>query len=236
MLPIRTSPRYEMLFGKGEFNCTLLIGPDPIGGNFDYQVFLEARRKLKLIDLKMTVNERGLEVYEKIFDFNGSSIKARIQLVLGRNYHGDVQELWREALANDGLIYLKTHAGYGRHISLSDDVRYFTEYLKKGSDQTHKKPYRLFYLDCCKSEIYYQDVLRDYAGDDTDLILNKWFCDFQIIGPVVVLIDELTKGSDFTTIVSEMNYKYGVPHIDPDDDPADLMLDRKMITYCISKG
>src|SRR3990172_5991929 len=111
---IRTSPRYEMLFGKGEFNCTLLIGPDPIGGNFDYQVFLEARRKLKLIELKMTVNERGLEVYEKIFDFNGSSIKARIQLVLGRNYHGDVQELWREALANDDLIYLKTHAGYGR--------------------------------------------------------------------------------------------------------------------------
>ena len=231
MPPIRTSPRYEMLFGKREFNGTLLIGPDPIGGNFDYQVFLEARRKLKLIDLKMTANERGLEVYEKIFDFNGSSIKARIQLVLGRNYHGDVQELWRKALANDDLIYLKTHAGYGRHISLSDDARYFTEFLKKGSDQTRKKPYRLFYLDCCKSEMYYQDVLRDYAGDDTDLILNKWFCDFQIIGPAVVLIDELTKGSDFPTIVSEMNKKYGAPHIDPDDDPADLMLDRKMITY-----
>jgi len=84
--------------------------------------------------------------------------------------------------------------------------------------------------------MYYQDVLRDYAGDDTDLILNKWFCDFQIIGPVVVLIDELMKGSEFPTIVSEMNKKYGAPHIDPDDDPADLMLDRKMITYCISKG
>jgi hypothetical protein len=82
----------------------------------------------------------------------------------------------------------------------------------------------------------YQDVLRDYAGDYIYLILNKWFCDFQIIGPVVVLIDELMKGSDFPTIISEMNNKYWVPHIDPDDDPADLVLDRKMITYCISQG
>jgi len=236
MSPIRTSPRYEMLFGNGEFNGTLLIGPDPLGGNFDYQVFLEARRKLKLIDFQMTGSERGLEVYEKIFDFNNKSIRAQIQLVHGRNYHDDVQGLWREALLNDDLIYLKTHAGYGRHISLSDDVRYFTEFLKKGSDHTHKKPYRLFYLDCCKSEMYYQDVLRDYSGDETDLILNKWFCDFQMIGPVVALINELTKGSDFTTIVSEMNNKYGIPHIDPDDDPADLLFDRKMITYCISPG
>jgi len=127
-------PRYELLFGEGEFNGTLLIGPDPLGGNFDYQVFLEARRKFKLIDFRMTGSERGLEVYEKIFDFNNKSIKAHIQLVHGRNYHGDVQELWHEALANDDLIYLKTHAGYGRHISLSDDVRYFTEFLKKVSD------------------------------------------------------------------------------------------------------
>ena len=230
---IRTSPRYELLFSEGEFKGTLLVGPDPLGGNFDYQVFLEARRRLKLIDFQMTGSERGLEVYEKIFVFNNKRIKAHMQLVHGRNYHGDVQELWCEALTNDDLIYLKTHAGYGRHISLSDDVRYFTEFMKKGSEHTHKKPYRLFYLDCCKSEMYYEDVMRDYAGDDTDLILNKWFCDFQIIGPVVVLIDELMKGSDFPTIVSEMNCEYGVPHIDPDDDPADLMLDRKMITYGI---
>ncbi len=234
-MPItRTSPRYELLFCEGEFNGTLLIGPDPLGGNFDYQVFLEARRKFKLIDFRMTDSERGREVYEKIFYINNKSIKAHIQLVHGRNYHGDVQELWHEALANDDLIYLKTHAGYGRHISLSDDVRYFTEFLKKVSECS-KKPYRLFYLDCCKSEMYYEDVLRDYAGDDTDLILNKWFCDFQIIGPVIVLIDELMKGSDFHTIVSEMNNEYGVPHIDPDDNPADLIQDRKMITYCISQ-
>lgn len=235
MPPIRKSPRYELLFCDGKFNATLLIGPDPLGGNFDYQVFLEARRKLKLIGLKMRDSKRGIEEYEKIFDHNGSTVKARIRLVHGKNYHGDLQELWRKALANDDLIYLKTHAGYGRHISLSDDVRYFTEFLKKGSDHSRKKTYRLFYLDCCKSKMYYEDVLRDYAGDDTDLILNKWFCDFQIIGPVVVLIDELMKGSDFPTIVSEMNNEYGVPHVDPDDDPADLLLDRKMITYCISQ-
>jgi len=60
-------------------------------------------------------------------------------------------------------------------------------------------------------------------------------CDFQIIGPVIVLIDELMKGSDFPKIVSEMNNEYGVPHIDPDDDPADLIKERKMITYCISQ-
>lgn len=28
---IRTAPRYDMLFGEGIFNGTLLIGPDPPG-------------------------------------------------------------------------------------------------------------------------------------------------------------------------------------------------------------
>jgi hypothetical protein len=83
--------------------------------------------------------------------------------------------------------------------------------------------------------MYYKDVLRNYAGDDTDLILHKWFCDYQIIGPVIVLLDELMKGSDFSTIVSEMNDEYGIPHFDVDDDPEDMTLDRKMVTYSISR-
>ncbi|VVB96037.1 Uncharacterised protein [uncultured archaeon] len=223
-----------MLFNEGVLNGTLLIGPDPLGANFDYQVFLEARRKMRLIGLQMTGSERGLEEYQKIFSFNGNSIKARIRLVMGRNYQGDLRELWRETLTYEDLIYLKTHAGYGTHISLSDNVSYFTEAMKEGYDQPRKKPYRLFYLDCCKSEKYYKEVLRGYTGDGTDLILHKWFCDYQIVGPVIVLIDELMNGSDFETIVSKMNDEYGIPHFDVDDEPEDLSLDRKMITYSIS--
>ncbi len=108
---------------------------------------------------------------------------------------------------------MKTHAGYGRHLSLSDDVSYFTGAMKKGHDRLRREPYRLFYLDCCKSEMYYKEVLRDYLGD-IDLILHKWFCDYKIIGPVIVLINELMKGSDFETIVSKMNDEYGIPHFD----------------------
>ncbi len=231
----RTSPRYDMLFGEGKFNGTLLIGPDPLGENFDYQVFLEARRKLKLIGLGMTEGKRGLEEYQKGFNFNGRSIHARIRLVLGRLYSGDLRELWRESLSNEGLIYLKTHAGYGVHLSLSDDVRYFTDAMKEGSDHPCKRPYQLFYLDCCKSEMYYEEALRGHAGDGVDMILHKWFCDYQKIGPVTVLIDELINGSDFETIVSKMNDEYGIPHFDVDDKPEDMRLDRKMITYSISR-
>ncbi|MCZ7393073.1 MAG: hypothetical protein ABOK23_06205 [Candidatus Methanoperedens sp.] len=231
---IRIAPRYDMLFNNGEFNGTLLIGPDPLGANFDYKVFLEARRKLRLIGLKMTDSKRGLEEYQKTFSFNDKSIKARIQLVLGRNYRGNLQELWRETLAQEDLIYLKTHAGYGRHLSLSDDVSYFTDTMKKGSDHPRRKPYQLFYLDCCKSEMYYKEVLHDYVGDSIDLILHKWFCDYKIIGPVIVLIDELMKGSDFETIVSKMNDEYGIPHFDVEDKPEDMRLDRKMVTYSIA--
>jgi hypothetical protein len=127
MPPIRTSPRYDMLFNECLFNGTLLIGPDPLGANFDYQVFLEARRKLKLIDFQMTESKRGLEEYQKIFSFNDKIIKARIRLVHGRNYRGNLRELWHQVLAHEDLIYLKTHAGYGTHLSLSDDVNYFTD-------------------------------------------------------------------------------------------------------------
>lgn len=232
----RTAPRYDMLFSEGIFNATLLIGPDPLGANFDFKVFLEARRKMKLIDLKLTDSERGIEEYQKIFNFNGSIVKARIRLVLGRNYRGDIHELWREALAQDDLIYLKTHAGYGRHLSLSDNVSYFTDAMKEGSDISRKKAYQLFYLDCCKSEVYYKEVLRQYAGDGVDMILHKWFCDYQITGHVIVLIDELMNGADFETIVSKMNDEYGVPHIDVDDDPEDLKQDRQMVTYCLSQN
>jgi hypothetical protein len=231
----RTAPRYDMLFSDGTFNGTLIIGPDPLGENFDFQVFLEARRKMKLIGPRMTDSKRGLEEYQKIFSFNGNSIRARIRLVIGRNYGGNLQELWRESLAREDLIYLKTHAGYGRHISLSDDVSYFTDAMKEGSDHPRRKSYQLFYLDCCKSEMYYKDVLRDYVGDDIDIILHKWFCDYKIIGPVVVLINELMKGSDFETIVSKMNDEYGIPHFDVEDRPEDLRLDRKMVTYSVSQ-
>ncbi len=230
---IRTAPRYDMLFNGGIFKGTLLIGPDPLGGNFDYQVFLEARRKMRLISLQTTGNERGLEEYQKIFSFKGNSIKARIRLVMGRNYQGDLRKLWSESLTNEDFIYLKTHADYGRHLSLSDNIGYFTETMKEGLDHPRKKPYRLFYLDCCKSEKYYKEVLRSYVGDGTDLILHKWFCDYQIIGPVIVLIGELMKGSDFETIVSKMNDEYGAPHIDVDDEPQDLIPNRKMITYSL---
>jgi hypothetical protein len=229
------SPQYDMLFSEGVFNGTLLIGPDPLGANFDYQVFLEARRKMKLIDLQMTEGERGLEEYQKTFNFNGNIVKARIRLVLGRNYHGNLQELWCETLAKDDLIYLKTHAGYGRHLSLSDDVSYFTDAMKKGSDHPRKKSHQLVYLDCCKSEMYYKEIMRDYVGDDVDLILHKWFCYYLIIGPVIVLLDELMNGSDFETIVSKMNDEYGIPHFDVEDDPADMRLDRKMVTYSTGK-
>jgi len=236
MSPIRTSPRYDLLFSEDIFYGTLLIGPDPLGGNFDYQVFLEARRKLKLIDFQMTESERGHEEYQRTFSFNGRVIKARIRLVHGRNYHGNLHELWSEALTHEDLIYLKTHAGYGTHLSLSDDVSYFTDSMIKGGyDHPFRKPYRLFYLDCCKSEVYYKEVLRNYAGDGTDFILHKWFCDYQIIGPVIVLIDELIKGENFETIVSKMNNEYGIPHFDVDDDPEVMTLDRKMVTYSLNQ-
>jgi hypothetical protein len=232
---IRTAPRYDMLFSKGIFNGTLLIGPDPLGAGFDYEVYLLARRKLRDIGFSLTDSERGMEEYRKIFHFNGSSIKARMRLVLGRNYSGDLQELWRETLTNEDLIYLKTHAGYGSHISLSNNVRYFTDAMREGSDHLRRKQYQLFYLDCCKSELYYKQVLRDYLGDNIDLILHKWFCNYRITGPVIVLINELMKGSDFETIVSEMNDEYGIPHFDVDDKPEDMRLDRKMVTYSVSK-
>lgn len=227
---IRTAPRYDMLFSDGKFNGTLLIGPDPLGENFDYEVFVEARRKLRDIGLGMTNGKRGLEEYGKTFTFNGDSIEARIKLVLARNYSGNLQELWRETLVHEDFIYLKTHAGRGSHLSLTKDARYFTDAMKEGFDRPRKK-YRLFYLDCCKSEMYYKQVLRDFAGDDADLILHKWFCDYRIIGPVVVLIDELMNGSSFETIVSRMNDEYGIPHFDVDDKPEDMRLDRKMVTY-----
>ncbi len=233
---IRAAPRYDMLFSEGMFNGTLLIGPDPLGLDFDHKVFLEARRKLRAIGFQMTDSKRGMEEYRKIFSFNDQSIKARIRLVLGRNYRGNLRELWRETLAHEDFIYLKTHAGYGRHLSLSDDVSYFTDAMKNGSDHPRRKQYLLFYLDCCKSEMYYEQVLRDYAGDDIDLILHKWFCDYKIIGPVIVLIDELMKAADFETIVLKMNDEYGIPHFDVEDKPEDMRLDRKMVTYSISQN
>jgi len=107
--------------------------------------------------------------------------------------------------------------------------------MKEGFDIPGRKPYQLYYLDCCKSEKYYRDVFRNYVGGDgVDLILHKWFCDYKIIGPVVVLIRELMAGSDFETIVAKMNDEYGIVHFDVEDDPADKRLDRKMVTYSLS--
>jgi len=231
----RISPRYDILFSEGKFHGTLLIGPDPLGANFDYGVFLEARRRLRLIGLRLTESKRGFEEYQKTFNYNNKIINSRIRLFLGRNFSGNLQEIWRETLANEDLIYLKTHAGYGKHLSLSDDVSYFTDAMKEGFDIPGRKPYQLYYLDCCKSEKYYRDVFRNYVGGDgVDLILHKWFCDYKIIGPVVVLIRELMAGSDFETIVAKMNDEYGIVHFDVEDDPADKRLDRKMVTYSLS--
>jgi len=225
-----------MLFSDGEFNGTILIGPDPLGADFDYRVFLEARRRLRKIGFRMIDSKRGFEEYQKYFTYDNNNIKARLHLVLGRNYEGNLQEFWRETLAHEDFIYLKTHAGYGRHLSLSDDVRYFTDAMKEGFGLPDRKPYQLYYLDCCKSEMYYKDVFRSFIGSDgVYLILNKWFCDYKIIGPVMVLIWELMGGSDFDTIVSKMNHEYGIPHFDVEDAPEDMRLDRKMVTYSVSE-
>ncbi|MFZ3384018.1 MAG: hypothetical protein WA144_08845 [Candidatus Methanoperedens sp.] len=231
----RIAPRYDLLFSESKFNATFLIGPDPLGANFDFTVFLEARHRLISIGFRLTDSKRGFVEYQKTFNYNNKNIKARIRLFLGRNFSGNLQETWRESLASEDLIYLKTHAGYGKHLSLSDDVSYFTDAMKEGFDLPDRKLYQLYYLDCCKSEMYYKDVFRNYVGGDgVDLILHKWFCDYMIIGPVVVLISELMAGSDFETIVSKMNDEYGIPHFDVEDDPADKRLDRKMVTYSVS--
>jgi hypothetical protein len=231
----RIAPLYDMLFGEGTFNATLLIGPDPLGKNFDFGVFLEVRRRLISIGFRLTDSKRGFVEYQKTFNYKNKNIKARIRLFLGRNFSGNLQDTWRKSLSNEDLIYLKTHAGYGKHLSLSDDVSYFTDAMKEGFDRPDRKPYQLYYLDCCKSEMYYKDVFRNYVGGDgVDLILHKWFCDYLIIGPVVVLIRELMAGSDFETIVMKMNEEYGIPHFDAEDDPADKRLDRKMVTYSVS--
>lgn len=234
MSQTRIAPRYDLLFSEGKFNGTLLIGPDPLGANFDYGVFLEARRRLRRIGLSLSDSKRGFEEYRKVFNFNNNIIQAKIRLFLGRNFGGNLQEIWRETLTNEDFIYLKTHAGYGKHLSLSNDVSYFTDAMKEGFDSPRRKPYQLYYLDCCKSEMYYKDVFRNYVGG-VDLILHKWFCDYRTIGPVVVLIGELMAGSDFEMIVRKMNDEYGIPHFDVEDDPADMRLDRKMVTYSIGR-
>lgn len=231
----RTAPRYDLLFGEGTFNGTLLIGPDPLGKTFDYGVFMEARRILRLTGMQMTDSKRGIEEYERDFNFQGAKIKARIRLVHGRNYGKNLQELWRDALSHDDLIYLKTHAGYGRHLSLSDDVNYFTDAFKEMFDHPDRKPYQLLYLDCCKSEMYYRDIFREYVGGGVDLILHKWFCDYRKIAPVIALISQLMAGSDVETIIGKMNDEYGVVHFDEEDAPEDKRLDRTMMTYSLSE-
>ncbi|MFU8767478.1 MAG: hypothetical protein ACNA7I_07435, partial [Candidatus Methanoperedens sp.] len=138
-----------------------------------------------------------------------------------------------ETLAKEDMVYLKTHAGYGKHLSLGEDVNFFTDAMKEGLDSHDRKPYQLYYLDCCKSEMYYRNAFRDYVGNGVDLILHKWFCNYMIIGPVAVLIRELMRGSGFETIISEMNQEYGQPHVDVEDTPEDLMQDRKMVTYSL---
>ena len=230
----RTAPKYDMLFSGGTFNATLLIGPDPMDGNYDYSVFYGARLKLRNIGLKLTESRPGFEVFEGVFEYNHTLVNARIRLVHGRNFYGDLMELWRDTVENEDLVYLKTHAGYGKHLSLSEDVDFFTDAMRDGLDQPDRKPYQLYYLDCCKSEMYYKDVFRDYVGNGVDMILHEWFCDYLKIGQMAVLIRELMNGSDFDIIVDEMNDEYGPPHVDVEDTPEDLMQDRKMVTYSVS--
>lgn len=231
----RTTPRYNTLYKNGVLNATLLIGPDPMDADFDHSVFLGIRRRLRNAGFEMTGSKRGMEVFKSTFCHGDTEINARIRLVHGRTYDGDLQELWGETVASEDLIYLKTHAGYGKHISLSDDVSFFTDAMREGFEHKERKTYQLYYIDCCKSEMYYKDVFRDYIGKDgVDLILHKWFCDYKIVGPVIVLIQQLMAGSDFDTTVDKMNDEYGVPHFDVEDDPADMTLDRKMVTYSVS--
>ena len=230
----RTAPRYDMLFKDGTFNATLLIGPDPWDAHFDSSVFLGARLKLRNIGFNMTGQLRGYEEFRTIFNHDNNDVEARIRLVHGSNCDLNLQELWQESLIHEDFIYLKSHAGYGKHISLNDDVGIFTEAMKEGFEHPDKKLHQLYYLDCCKSEMYYKDAFRDFVGHEgVDLILHQWFCDYKKIGPMVVLMRELMAGSDFETIVAEMNEEYGVPHFDVEDDPADMRLDRKMVTYSV---
>lgn len=232
----RTKPRYDMLFSEGVFNGTLLIGPDPFGANYDQSVFLKARLLLREIGLGVTHSRCGYEEYQMLFNYDNKIIKTRIRLVLGKFYEGDLQEFLCKTLEHEDLVYLKTHAGYGKHLSLSDNVIYFTDAMKKGFYLQDRMPYQLCYLDCCKSEMYYRDVFRDFVGSkNVDLILNKWFCDYKIVGQVTVLIRELMEGSDFETIAANMNDEYGIPHFDLEDDPEDMKLDRKMITYSVGQ-
>jgi len=225
-----------MLFSDGEFNGTLLIGPDPFGANYDQSVFLKARLLLREIGLEVMQSRCGYEEYQKSFSYDNKIIKARIRLVLGKFYDGNLQEFFRKTLENEDLVYLKTHAGYGNHISFSDNVIYFTDAMKTGFYFQDRIPYQLYYLDCCKSEMYYRDVFREFVGSkNVDLILNRWFCDYKIVGPVKFLIRELMEGSDFETIAAKMNDEYGTPHFDLEDDPEDMEPDRKMITYSIGQ-
>ena len=230
----RNAPRYDMLFEGGNFNATLLIGPDPWDAYYDYSVFQGARLRLRNIGFKIKSHRSGYDELRTTFNYDDREITARIRLVHGRNYDLNLQELWQESLINEDVIYLKSHAGYGKHISLSDDVDIFTEAMKAGFEHPYKKPYQLYYLDCCKSEMYYKEAFRDFVGyEGVDLILHKWFCDYKKIGQMAVLFRELMAGSDFRTIVAEMNEEYGIPHFDVEDDPADMKLDRKMVTYSV---
>lgn len=156
----RIAPRYDMLFGEGKFNATLLIGPDPLGANFDFKVFLEARRRLISIGFRLTDSKRGFVEYQKTFNYDNKNIKARIRLFLGRNFSGNLQETWRESLAKEDLIYLKTHAGYGKHLSLSDDVIYFTDAMKEGFDLPERKPYQCTILIAARVKC----IIRMYSG------------------------------------------------------------------------
>ncbi len=230
----RNAPRYDMLFDGGNFNATLLIGPDPWDAYYDYSVFQGARLRLRNIGFRITEHRSGYDELRTTFSYDNSDVTARIRLVHGRDYDKDLQELWKESLINEDVIYLKSHAGYGKHISLSDDVGIFTEAMKAGFEHPDKKPYQLYYLDCCKSEMYYKDAFRDFVGSEgVDLILHQWFCDYKKIGQMAVLFRELMAGSDFMTIVAKMNEEYGTPHFDVEDDPADMRLDRKMVTYSV---
>jgi hypothetical protein len=115
------------------------------------------------------------------------------------------------------------------------EIGLFTDAMKKGFYLTDRMPYQLYYLDCCKSEMYYRDIFRDFVGSKNIDLLNKWFCDYKIVGQVQVLIRELMAGSDFATIASKMNHEYGIVHFDMEDDPEDIRQDRKMISYSIGK-
>jgi len=83
---------------KESFNGTLLIGPDPLCKTFDYGVFMEARRRLRLTGMQMTNSRRGIEEYARDFNFRVQVVKSASSPCAWSQLWEELQELWRMLL------------------------------------------------------------------------------------------------------------------------------------------